>query len=156
MNNVSLPIYFSSNLRVLRLSEGLSQTELAERLMINRNKLASYESRNIEPKLSVLIRFSRYFEILIEDLLKQAITTENITSFKRKFKKNHSFIYTNDSNRSFPINADFIVGHYKLRKRFNKLILDNRLRSGNHIALLALKSMEITLKRNDEIINHNI
>lgn len=156
MDNVSLPIYFSSNLRVLRLREGLSQTELAERLMINRNKLASYESRNIEPKLSVLIRVSRYFEILIEDLLKQAITPENITSLNRKFKKNHNFINTNDSNRSFPINADFIVGHYKLRKRLNKLILDNRLRSGNHIALLALKSMEITLKRNDEIINQNI
>lgn len=65
------------NLKFLRSMLGLSQKGLADELGINRNKIASYESRNIEPSLSLIVKISAYFKISIDDLLTEEVTQEN-------------------------------------------------------------------------------
>jgi len=65
---------FAQNLKFLRLHFGLSQAALASELSISRNKIASYESRNIE----LICEMARYFNISVDDLLRVRIDMHNI------------------------------------------------------------------------------
>ncbi len=63
--------YLSSNLKALRRSKNLSQTELAKKLNMTRNKIASYEGRQTEPRLSVLMKFAEFFEVPLDAILRK-------------------------------------------------------------------------------------
>lgn len=60
---------FSKNFKYLRKHKHLSQSELAEALKISRSKIASYEGRGVEPKLSLLVEIAKFFNVRIEDLI---------------------------------------------------------------------------------------
>lgn len=72
--------YLSKNLRYLRKKLKISQEKLSSDLSITRNKIASYESRNIEPKLDLISEIADYFKIRIDDLIKTRITDDNYLS----------------------------------------------------------------------------
>lgn len=72
--------YLAHNLKFLRKKHKISQEKLSSDLGITRNKIASYESRNIEPKLELIIALSEYFHISIDDLIKTPISDENYAS----------------------------------------------------------------------------
>lgn len=76
----------AKNLRVLRSINGYNQDALALALGVTRNKIASYETQNIEPKLSLLIKISQLFEVAIDDLIGNKITEENYEEAKRTYK----------------------------------------------------------------------
>jgi transcriptional regulator with XRE-family HTH domain len=63
MNNLS------KNLRILRKRKGLSQTQLAEKANITRSRLAAYESKNVEPRMEILIFMANFFEVSLDDLI---------------------------------------------------------------------------------------
>lgn len=67
----ALPNYISGNLRLLRKRKGWSQSELAERLNLNRGNIASYESGTAEPSICKLLRISRLFEVGPSDFTRQ-------------------------------------------------------------------------------------
>lgn len=67
----------SRNLKTLRGLNGLNQDTLARELGVSRNKIASYETQNIEPKLNLLVKISELFKVTIDDLIGQEITSEN-------------------------------------------------------------------------------
>jgi transcriptional regulator with XRE-family HTH domain len=60
---------FSENIRVLRGQQNLSQTKLAEQLIITRVRLAKYEEGRSEPPFDVLQRIARHFHVSIDILL---------------------------------------------------------------------------------------
>lgn len=62
-------MFFNENLKYLRKSRRLSQENLAKELGISRNMIASYESRSIEPKLSLLINIADYFSVSVDNLV---------------------------------------------------------------------------------------
>ena len=66
-----LPNYIASNLRVLRRQAGWSQTELAERVGLNRGNIASYESGSAEPSICKLLRISNLFDITTRDFTRR-------------------------------------------------------------------------------------
>lgn len=87
--------YFASNLKFLRKSQKISQSKLAEDLKVNRSNIAAYESKNVEPRLKVLIKIANYFNVGINELLlvdfkkekeSQDIQTEILKGFKEKVK----------------------------------------------------------------------
>jgi transcriptional regulator with XRE-family HTH domain len=57
--------------------QGISQTELATTLSISRNKIASYESGVVEPKISTLMKICEYFQIAPSIMLDQLISDMN-------------------------------------------------------------------------------
>lgn len=61
--------HLAANLKLLRRLKHISQNALAELLGIKRNAVASYEAGFSEPRLSVLISLSEFFEVSIDDLL---------------------------------------------------------------------------------------
>lgn len=72
-----MAVFFSTNLKHLRNLKNISQTSLAEALHINRNKIASYENNIAEPKLSLIPRIAKYFNVTITQLLYINLTENN-------------------------------------------------------------------------------
>lgn len=66
-----LPNYIASNLRLLRKSQGWSQSELAVKVNLNRGNIASYESRSAEPSICKLLRISRLFGVAAHDFTRR-------------------------------------------------------------------------------------
>ncbi len=69
-----LPNFIASNLRLLRKRAGWSQTELAERVGLNRGNIASYESGCAEPSICKLLRISNLFDITTRDFTRQDLS----------------------------------------------------------------------------------
>ncbi len=64
-------LFFNSNIRFLRERKKISQEELASQLELSRNKLQALESgKTVNPAVTDLIKFSGYFKISIDSLLK--------------------------------------------------------------------------------------
>lgn len=60
---------FADNLKNLRNSKGLTQTQLAVRLGINKSIISAYENQLRFPSVDVLIKLSYEFNVSIEYLL---------------------------------------------------------------------------------------
>lgn len=69
-----LPNFIASNLRLLRKQAGWSQTELAERVGLNRGNIASYESGCAEPSICKLLRISNLFDITTRDITRRDLS----------------------------------------------------------------------------------
>jgi len=78
----------ANNIRFLRKSRKLSQEELASLIKIKRSNIAAYESKNVEPRLRVILEIAKIFDVdvkmLIETRLNESIElkpyiTENFT-----------------------------------------------------------------------------
>lgn len=69
--------FFSQNLRFLRskMSEKTSQEKLAELLNIKKPTLGSYESGRAEPKYMDLISLAEFFNVEVDELLKEDLST---------------------------------------------------------------------------------
>ncbi|MEE1046984.1 MAG: helix-turn-helix transcriptional regulator [Clostridia bacterium] len=60
---------FAENLKNLRLSKGLTQTQLAQRLWLNKSIISAYENETRVPSLEALIKLSNEFNVSMEYLL---------------------------------------------------------------------------------------
>lgn len=61
--------FFAINLKNLRIEKGLKQTELAEKLFINKSMISAYEKGTRMPSLDVLIQLTYIFNVSIDFLL---------------------------------------------------------------------------------------
>ncbi len=64
-----MPSDFAKNLRALRLSRRVTQTELAKALDYGYTAIANYESGRNEPSISDLIRLADYFQVSLDALV---------------------------------------------------------------------------------------
>lgn len=60
---------FSENLKILREEKGISQTELAKRLGVNKSLISAYENQERLPSLNVLSKLAYHFNVSMEFLL---------------------------------------------------------------------------------------
>ena len=60
---------FSETLKNLRNKKGLTQTQLAEKLWLNKSIISAYENQQRMPSLDVLIKLSYEFNVSMEYLL---------------------------------------------------------------------------------------
>ena len=60
---------FAENLKSLRTKKGLSQTQLATKLWLNKSIISAYENEQCSPSLDVLIKLSYEFNVSMEYLL---------------------------------------------------------------------------------------
>ncbi|MEQ8907730.1 MAG: LexA family transcriptional regulator [Vicingaceae bacterium] len=60
---------FSENLKALRKNRGLTQSEMAQKLGLNRPQLGSYEEGRAEPKLEALQKMAHYFKLSLDQLV---------------------------------------------------------------------------------------
>lgn len=60
---------FAETLKVLRTKKGLTQTQLADKLWLNKSIISAYENEQRMPSLDVLIKLSYEFNVSMEYLL---------------------------------------------------------------------------------------
>lgn len=73
----------AKNLKFLRSESGLTQSELAEKLDLQRTMISAYEDGRSEPKLSTLAILSELFVVSIDELLHH-----DIQQFGRRLNQN--------------------------------------------------------------------
>lgn len=74
---VEMKNYLATNMKFLRKQKKFSQQKLGDLLGIRRSSIAAYESKGIEPKLSVLVDMARLFSVNIADLVERDLSDHN-------------------------------------------------------------------------------
>jgi transcriptional regulator with XRE-family HTH domain len=70
------------NIRKIRTLKGLSQSELAKQLNINRASIGSYEEGRAEPKLETLLKIANIFSLSVEQLVEAELKMNDLIGFK--------------------------------------------------------------------------
>ncbi|NQU53797.1 MAG: helix-turn-helix domain-containing protein [Bacteroidetes bacterium] len=97
-------MYFSENLKFLRLRRNKSQVNLAVELEITRTTLSGYE-RNVQPPLKTLIKISDYFNVSLDALIKYKL--EVLSEFQlSQIEKGFDVDVTGNKLRLLTISVD--------------------------------------------------
>jgi transcriptional regulator with XRE-family HTH domain len=62
-------VYFSTNLRRVRMNKGLNQTKLAQMLDLRPNTISNYENGISSPDFTTLLEMVKIFEVSVDDFL---------------------------------------------------------------------------------------
>ena len=60
---------FCKTLKELRISCGLNQVQLAEKLSVTKQTVSNWENDNIAPSVEMLIKIANYFNVRVDYLL---------------------------------------------------------------------------------------
>jgi len=66
-------MYLGKNLKYLRKKNGLTQSDISEKLSLKRTMISAYEDGRSEPKLAALSTLSEMFDLTIDELLHRDI-----------------------------------------------------------------------------------
>jgi transcriptional regulator with XRE-family HTH domain len=79
-------MYFAENVKLLRKRRKRSQEDVSIALDLSRTTLSGYENGTAEPNFSTLLKFSEYFKVSVDKLLKTDLTklTESALSTLEK------------------------------------------------------------------------
>ena len=86
--------FFGDKLALLRQRQGISRKDFADLMQMPVNTIAGYENLGREAKYSTLIKFADYFNVSIDELLREK---EKISSIDEK------------------ISTDFNIGEHKVK-----------------------------------------
>ncbi|PHN05871.1 helix-turn-helix transcriptional regulator [Flavilitoribacter nigricans] len=68
-------MYLEQNIRFLRKSNGINQTDLGKRVGKSKEVISTYERGKIQPPIDVVFELSKVFQVSMEDLLMRDIET---------------------------------------------------------------------------------
>jgi transcriptional regulator with XRE-family HTH domain len=74
--NLAIPNFMSiisSNIKFLRKKKGLTQQNFADQVGIKRSLVGAYEEERAEPKYDLLKKIAAFFEISVDDFIKETI-----------------------------------------------------------------------------------
>jgi transcriptional regulator with XRE-family HTH domain len=72
---------FGKNIKKIRSVRGLTQSQLAEMLQVNRGMISSYEEGRAEPKIETILKTAEVFQLSTDMLLKSNVTVNQLTHF---------------------------------------------------------------------------
>ena len=61
---------FKKNLKILRKGHCLTQEQLGRIFHVSRTAISNYENGKMEPSISMLLDFSKFFEVTVDQLLR--------------------------------------------------------------------------------------
>ncbi|THH40268.1 helix-turn-helix domain-containing protein [Neolewinella litorea] len=137
-----LPNFIASNLRLLRKQAGWSQTELAEKVGLNRGNIASYESGSAEPSICKLLRISNLFDISTRDFTRLDLSDSAELALARS-KRQAEQVERFDAYRKRKAELDHLISssydlfRYK-RESLDKPCKEAELFAGHYLQLLEL------------------
>ncbi|TVQ15323.1 MAG: XRE family transcriptional regulator [Bacteroidetes bacterium] len=72
---------FGKNIRKIRSVRGLTQTQMADMLNVNRGMISSYEEGRAEPKIETVLKTADVFQLSTDLLLKSSVTVNQLSGF---------------------------------------------------------------------------
>lgn len=88
-------MYLSKNIKYLRRSIGLNQTQLGERVGKTKEVISTYERGKIQPPIDVVLALSKVFNITMEDLLVRNIEKEGLPQTIKPEPKDETLVQMN-------------------------------------------------------------
>jgi len=67
------------NLKLLRNEMGISQQQLADRIMVSQQSVNKYENHGVEPDINTLIKIADFFNVSIDFLVGRVDIRESVT-----------------------------------------------------------------------------
>ncbi|MDF1697040.1 MAG: helix-turn-helix transcriptional regulator [Saprospiraceae bacterium] len=108
------PTHFGKNLKFLRRMKGLSQSELARQISLNRNNVASYESGLVEPNANNFLSVCSFFQVEPKDMLSQILSENPQEVVSHDVQKNQVVdIYLADQLDQFVIQTNEMTKIYE-------------------------------------------
>ena len=71
--------FLGSNIKALRKKSGLTQTQLAEELNVQRTMISAYEDGRSEPRLSTLLILTTIFDVSMDELQREKLKILTVT-----------------------------------------------------------------------------
>ncbi len=68
----------------LRKQKGLSQDEFANILKVSRQTVSNWENGKSYPDLEMIVTISNYFQVSVDELLKQDVSVVDKTNLEKK------------------------------------------------------------------------
>lgn len=145
------------NLKTLRKKYNLTQSQLAKKLNISRQRLANYELEKREPDLITLIKISSFFNCSIEELILKNSDFKNLTLTKELYFKNKSLLTKLKEEKEFLLieKKKFMNELLKLKKFINEEIPKKIKEIDELIEFLENKESNVSEKINDPRSNTN-
>ena len=100
MTEIEIKEHFSKNIKDLRISRGLNQIQLGEKLHYSSKAISKWENGDVLPDVTTLNMIAEFFNITVDDL----ISTRNVVR-KSNRKKNRVLITASSSFLSYFIAA---------------------------------------------------
>lgn len=111
-----IPGVLAQNVKFLRKKHKISQEELASKLDIKRSNIAAYESKNVEPRLRIILEIAKVFDISIDALVSNPLVEgEDFKTFSTDIT-NVTTTNTLQIDKSGEEVATFIQKSIKIRK----------------------------------------
>ncbi|NJB87650.1 transcriptional regulator with XRE-family HTH domain [Lewinella marina] len=143
--DAQLPNFIASNLRLLRKRAGWSQTELAEKVGLNRGNIASYESGSAEPSICKLLRISNLFDISTRDFTRLDLSDSGALALARSKRRaeqdeqleRYKAYRKRQAELDHLISSSYDLFRYK-RETLEKPCKEAELFAGHYLQLLEL------------------
>lgn len=74
-------MYFGKNIKKIRSIKKLSQHAFAELFGLKRSSIGSYEEERADPKLEIIIKIAKHFNISVDSLVNKEITINELYNF---------------------------------------------------------------------------
>ena len=74
-------MYFGKNIKKIRSIKKLSQLAFADIFGLKRSSVGSYEEGRAEPKLEIIIKIAKHFNISVDNLVNKEITVNELYNF---------------------------------------------------------------------------
>lgn len=74
-------MYFGKNIKKIRSIKKLSQQAFAELFGLKRSSIGSYEEERADPKLEIIIKIAKHYNISVDNLVNKEITINELYNF---------------------------------------------------------------------------
>lgn len=94
---------WSSNLKLLRRQQGISQKELGQKFGVNASRIRDYELGVCEPNLELLVKLAENFHLTLDDFITKDLQVGLLPIIKPKYRLQQSsrvLVISEDNNRS--------------------------------------------------------
>ena len=135
--------FFSTNIKILRLSKKLKQLEVCDSMGFKTSTWNSYEKGGSEPSFDQAIKISHFFELSIADLLEIDLSNVEVIPKSRKIDKVINVVLNEEANEEV-----------KSKKLQNKPCLECDIKD-NYIVIKdeVIKSKSETIEHQKTIIS---
>ena len=74
--------FFGKNIKKIRVSKKMTQTDFADLFDLKRTAVGSYEEGRAEAKIDTIIKIADYFKLSLDQLLRKELTINDIFHFR--------------------------------------------------------------------------
>ncbi len=123
-------IQLMRNMKILRLKSGFTQKAIASLFNISRQAYSNYETGKREPDLNFIIRFARYYDLTLEQLILQTVSPSD--NFIREQKGPYISAVEDISSDTIQLSTREVelIMKYRTTSDDNRRIVDSLLRVG--------------------------